>query len=142
MKRPIRVNGKTLPTAAASLPEIGLSITNQRGEHHRCRAKGVTLRITRGIVQLIDGRRGCLVWFDRCRVELRDGHRKVLYRLLAGSASSDATGLTIVAEVVGDIGGTVKEERAQRRLRRGLASDGATNTKPPCPCNAADVNAA
>ncbi len=140
MKRPTRVNGKSPPAAAASLPEIGFSITNQRGEHHRCRAKGVSLRIKRGVVQLIEGRRGCFVWFDRCRVELRDGRRKVLYRLLAGSASSDSSGLTIVAEVVGDIGGTVKAEGARGRATRGSASDGGANAK--LPRNAADVKAA
>lgn len=138
MKCPTRVKGKVASIAERSGPEIGFSITNQRGEHYRCRAKGVSLRITRGMVQLIEGKRGCFVWFDQCRVELRDGHRRVHYRLLAGSASSDGAGLTIVAEVVGDIGGAVKEERARGRLPRGPASGGAT--KPPH--NAADVKAA
>ena len=140
MKRPARVKGKTTSIAAHNAPEIGFSITNQRGEHFRCRARGVSLRITRGMVQLVEGKRGCFVWFDRCRVELRDGHRKLLYQLLAGSASSDVTGLTIVAEVVGGIGGTVKEERARGRLPRGATSSGAANTKPAR--NAADVKAA
>lgn len=140
MKCQIRVKGRAPSIAERSGPEVVFAITNQRGEHFCCRAKGVSLRITRGMVQLVEGKRGCFVSFDRCRVELRDGHRRILYRLLAGSASSDGSGLTIVAEVVGDIGGTVKEERAHGRLRSGPASTGATNIKPPR--NAPDVKAA
>lgn len=140
MNRPTRVNGRTASIAERSASGIGFSITNQRGEHSCCRARGVSLRIKRGIMQLVEGKRGCFVWFDRCRVELRDGHRTLSYRLLGGSASSDDAGLTIVAEVVGEIGGTVKRERTRGRLPRGSATGGTTKRKPPG--NAADVMAA
>jgi hypothetical protein len=131
MKRPTQVNVGTASIAERSGLEIGFSITNQRGEHFCCRAKGVRLRISRGEVQLVEGKRGCFLWFDGCRIELRDGHQKLLYRLIAGFASSDATGLTVVAEVAGGIGGTVKKERAHGRLAGGPTSNGATNSKPP-----------
>ncbi|ACB77687.1 hypothetical protein Oter_4416 [Opitutus terrae PB90-1] len=94
---------------------IGFSITNQSGEHFVCRAKGVTMRIERGLVQLVEGHDGCFVWFDRCRVELYDGCRKVCYRLLAGSASRDGARLAILAEVVDDLAGPAGEERSRAR---------------------------
>ena len=102
--------------------EISLSITNQRGERYCCRANGVSLRIKRGVVQMVEGQRKCFVWFDRCCVELRDGRRNVLYQLLTGSAASDGTDLTIVAEVDGAIKGVVETARARRRPRRKPAS--------------------
>lgn len=108
MKVPTRSYKKTVPAAGRGPPEIGFSITNQRGEHYCCRARGVNLQIKRGVVQMVEGKRGCFVWFERCRVELRDGRRRIFYRLREGSASGDGTGLTIVAEVAGHIGGTVK----------------------------------
>lgn len=100
----------------------------------------MSLRITRGMVQLLESKRGCFVWFDRCRVELCDGQRRIRYRLLTGSASSDEAGLTIVGEVEGDIGGTVKEECAPSRLPRRSASGGAARRK--LPISAADERAA
>lgn len=108
MKVPTRSKRKAGPTAGREPPEIGFSITNQRGEHYCCRARGVSLRIKRGVVQMIEGKHVCFLWFERCRVELRDGRRRIFYRLLEGSASGDGAGLTIVAEVAGHIGGTVK----------------------------------
>jgi hypothetical protein len=110
MKVPGTRNKKTeRPAVGSRPPAIGFSITNQRGEHYCCRARDVNLRIKRGLVQMVEGKRGCFLWFRRCQVEVRDDRRKLFYRLLAGSASDDGAGLTIVAEVVGDIGGTVKE---------------------------------
>ena len=109
---------KTAAGAGREPAKIGFSITNQHGEHYCCRAKGVSLQIKRGVVQMVEGKGGCFVWFDRCRVELRDGRRKLLYRLLTGSASSDGADLTIVAEVDGDIGGIAKETRTRGRLPR------------------------
>jgi hypothetical protein len=108
MKIPTRRKGKTVSAAGRGPLEIGFSITNQRGEHYFCRARGVSLRIKRGVLQMVEGKHGCFVWFERCRVELRDGRRRIFYRLLEGSASGDGAGLTIVAEVAGDIGGTIK----------------------------------
>lgn len=80
-------------------PAIAVSVTNERGESYRYRARIVSLRIKRGVVQVVERGNGCYLWFERCNLEVRDGRRNVLFRLLAGSASSDGTDLTIVAEV-------------------------------------------
>ena len=122
MKRPTRLKEKPAPSDKRDSAEIGLSITNQRGERYCCRTNGVSLRIKRGVVQMVEGKRGCFVWFERCQVEVRDGRRNVLFRLLTGSASSDGADLAIVAEVAGDIGGTLSGERSRRRLPRKPAS--------------------
>lgn len=80
-------------------PAVGVSITNERGERYRYQARAVSLRMKRGVLQVIERERGCFVWFERCNLEVHDGRRTLLFRLLAGSASSDGTDLTIVAEV-------------------------------------------
>ena len=95
MKRPIHANRKPAPTDKRDSVDVGISITNQRGERYFCRASAVSLRITHGVVQKIEGERGCFVWFERCQVEVRDSHRNVLFQLLTGSASSDGSDLTI-----------------------------------------------
>lgn len=129
MKRPTCLKEKTAPTDKRDSAEIGLSITNQRGERYCCRANGVSLRIKRGVVQMVEGKRGCFVWFERCQVEVRDGRRNVFFRLLTGSASSDGADLAIVAEVAGDIGGTLSGEHSRRRLPRKPAPGSAARTK-------------
>lgn len=78
---------------------LGVSITNERGESFRYQAHAVSLRVKHGVVQIVEREHGCFVWFKRCRLEVRDGRRNILFRLLAGSASSDGNELTIVAEV-------------------------------------------
>lgn len=80
-------------------PAIAVSLTNERGESCRYRARIVSLRIKQGLVQVVERENNCYLWFERCNLEVRDGRRNVLFRLLTGSASSDGTGLTIVAEV-------------------------------------------
>lgn len=129
--KPCLTSKKFASAAERGTPEIGFSITNQRGEHYYCQATGVSLRVRRGVVQLIEGQRGCFVWFDRGRVELRDGRRHVLYRLHTGSASSDGDDLTIVAEVVGAIDGVVKAARARSRAARKPAPTDSKNGQPP-----------
>lgn len=97
-------NGQTQPLAASQpapngAAAIGVSITNERGEHRHYHARAVSFRIQRGVMQVVGREHGCYLWFDRCNLEVRDGRREILFRLLAGSASSDGTDLTIVAEV-------------------------------------------
>jgi hypothetical protein len=140
MKRPIHADRKTAPDKKRGSVEIGFSITNQRGEQFCCRANAVNLRIKRGVVQMIEGERGCFVWFERGQVEIRDGRRNVLFQLLTGSASSEGGDLTIVAEVAREFGGTVAGERSRGRSPRRPASGGVKKTK--TACNPAHAEAA
>lgn len=129
MKRPNQANGNTAGAADRGPPDIAFSITNERGENFSCRARGVSFRFTRGIVQMVEEKRGCFVCFDDCLVELRDGHRNVCYQLHTGSVSSDGTDVTIVAEVGGDIGGRVKPERSRAPVPQRPINGCATNVK-------------
>ena len=99
-----------------SRPAIAVSVTNERGESYRYQARIVSLRIKRGVVQVVERENDCYLWFERCNLEVRDGRRNVLFRLLAGSASSDGRGLTIVAEVAPP--SVRRTPRAKTRARR------------------------
>lgn len=109
-------------------PAIAVSITNERGESYRYQARLVSLRIKRGLVQVVERENDCYLWFERCNLEVRDGRRNVLFRLLAGSASSDGTGLTIVAEVAPPP--VRRPPRAKTRARRRK-----NDPDPPAPTN-------
>ncbi len=100
MNQPSARNPRTPALATRSAASnIGVSITNERGERYRYQANSVSLRMKRGVLQIIERERGCFAWFEGCNLEVRDRRRNVLFRLLAGSASSDGTDLTIIAEV-------------------------------------------
>ncbi|MDO8540182.1 MAG: hypothetical protein Q7S40_07025 [Opitutaceae bacterium] len=117
MKHTVRAGKKLGLNNERGPVDIGISITNQRGERLCRRASAVSLRMGCGVIQLIERERGCFVWFRRCNVEVRDGRRNLLFRLLSGSASSDGANLTIVAEVASQSGGAA----ACARLASGSA---------------------
>jgi hypothetical protein len=89
----------TAESAVDNATKFKVSITNERGERYSCHANAVSLRMKSGVVQVVEQRRGCFVWFKRCNLEIRDHRRKVLFRLLAGSGHNDGGDLTIIAEV-------------------------------------------
>lgn len=123
------------PSAIAAESTVGkgskfkVSITNERGERYCRHANAVSLRINSGIVQVVERKRGCFVWFKRCNLEIRDRGRKMLFQLLAGSGHNDGGDLTIIAEVARPHGvptrGYVGAPRGERKPHaRAAASDG------------------
>ena len=137
---PICADRRPAPTDKRDSVDMGISITNQRGERYFCRARAVNLRMKRVVVQMVEGERRCFVWFERCRVEVRDGRRNVLIQLLTGSASSDGGDLTIVAEVAREFGGIAASERSLARSARKPTSGEVGKTK--TACNPAHAEAA
>lgn len=132
MERPNRADRKATPAKKGCSAEIGFSITNQRGERFCCRSSAVALRIKRGMVQMIEGERGCFVWFEQCQVEVCGGRRNILFHLRTGSASSDGGELTIVAEVARELGGAVAGKRSRCRSPGRTGSGGTEKTKRAC----------
>jgi hypothetical protein len=61
-----------------------------------------------GVVQVVEQRRGCFVWFKRCNLEIREHRRKEFFRLLAGSGHNDGGDLTIIAEFAHPHGGPTR----------------------------------
>lgn len=91
---------------------IGVSITSERGQRFRYKAETVSLRMTAGVIQIVERARGCFVWFDGCKLEIREQRRKVLFRLRSGSASNNGTDLTVVAEIAHSPGSGADNETA------------------------------
>lgn len=80
---------------------IRISITNQRGQRYRYFAQAVTLKMTMGMLQVVEDDGGCYAWFDHCDIKVRDTRRTLLFRLKAGAASNlRGAELAILAEFV------------------------------------------
>lgn len=90
-----------LPSAAGvSKSGIRISVTNQRGQRYQYLAQAVSLSMKRSALEIVENEPACFVWFDECNVTIRDGVRKVIFRLATGAASSRVgADLVILAEL-------------------------------------------
>ncbi len=97
-----RKNPVSLPaTAAGRESGIRISITNQHGQRYRYRASAVSLKMRKGVLQVVENDGRCFAWFDQCDLEVQDKRRTVLFKLNTGAASNQpGAEIVILAERV------------------------------------------